>query len=171
MNAIQIQGNQVQVPGGYDFPQHSNQQKFNNQNKPAKRKAEPYTCTVCCIEVTSQDVLQSHMNGQKHAKKLRQLAVINDMFWFFYWITFWLIKNFYGKLKETQAIKPAQSNENAAPIVEVKSTPEVCESKAEPQELAEATSATQKSALQQLNELASFYKVKIHFKNSYIHSI
>ena len=77
MNPIQIQGNQVQVPGGYGFPQHSNQQKINNQNKAPKRKAEPYTCTVCCIEVTSQDVLQSHMNGQKHAKKLRQLAVIN----------------------------------------------------------------------------------------------
>ena len=48
---------------------------YNNNKKPSKRKAETYTCTVCAIEVSSQDVLQSHMNGQKHAKKLRQIAV------------------------------------------------------------------------------------------------
>lgn len=46
----------------------------NGGNKPAKRKAETFACTVCAIEVSSPDVLQSHMNGQKHAKKLRQIA-------------------------------------------------------------------------------------------------
>jgi hypothetical protein len=40
-----------------------------------KRKAEQFTCSICSIEVSSNEVLQSHMNGQKHAKRLRQLAV------------------------------------------------------------------------------------------------
>ena len=59
-----------------NMPQNNRANSSNyNNNKPSKRKAETYSCTVCAIEVTSQDVLQSHMNGQKHAKKLRQIAV------------------------------------------------------------------------------------------------
>ena len=46
-----------------------------NSASSLKRKAEQFTCSICSIEVSSFEVLQSHMNGQKHAKRLRQLAV------------------------------------------------------------------------------------------------
>jgi len=59
----------VGVGGGGVFMPNN---KFGNK----KRKAESlFTCTICSIEVGSQDVLTSHMNGQKHAKRLRQINV------------------------------------------------------------------------------------------------
>ena len=59
------------VGGGVFMPNN----KFGNK----KRKAESlFTCTICSIEVGSQDVLTSHMNGQKHAKRLRQINVTTN---------------------------------------------------------------------------------------------
>ena len=49
--------------------------KKTKHNKPAKPKTDTYTCTVCALKVSSADVLQSHINGQKHAKTLRQIDV------------------------------------------------------------------------------------------------
>jgi hypothetical protein len=100
-------------------------------NKPAKRKAETYSCTVCAIEVSSPDVLQSHMNGQKHAKKLRQIADHqqgNQL----KTATAELAKQFI----KTDVIK------TDSPVTQTNQT------------------ETPKSTLQKLNELASFHKLR-----------
>ena len=38
-------------------------------------KAESFFCAICSIKANSNEVLQSHLQGTKHAKKLRQLEV------------------------------------------------------------------------------------------------
>ncbi len=40
-----------------------------------KRKSEALTCDTCKIEVNSINMWNSHLKGQKHAKKIRQLSV------------------------------------------------------------------------------------------------
>lgn len=114
---------------GNNMGNNNNNHNNNNNNKPSKRKAETYTCTVCSIEVSSQDVLQSHINGQKHAKKLRQIA-------------------------DTQANnQPKPANNNGQTPMETDTQPE--------QKVTTTPSADSKSILQQLNELASFNKIKV----------
>ncbi len=79
INGTQIQPSRKLIDGSNNNTFiNASQQKLTNSNnntKPSKRKAETYSCDVCAIEVTSQDVLLSHIKGQKHAKKLRQISV------------------------------------------------------------------------------------------------
>lgn len=39
--------------------------------KAEKRKQETLTCDVCGIEVNSQQMMDAHLQGQKHIKKMK----------------------------------------------------------------------------------------------------
>ena len=43
-----------------------------------KRKPEIYNCETCGIELNSLEMWNSHLKGQKHAKKVRQIAVCHS---------------------------------------------------------------------------------------------
>ena len=131
--------------------------KFNN-----KRKADSsFTCTICSIEVGSQDVLTSHMNGQKHAKRLRQINVTSNA-------------NAVIKAPPTNVTTPTVAT-NATPAVQTVQAPVVAvaapinmaNSNVTPTVVAsnggQNLTPPVKLHLQQLNDLASFHQVKMFF--------
>jgi hypothetical protein len=117
-----------------------------------KRKAEPFTCTICSIEVGSQDVLQSHINGQKHAKRLRQIASTKAI-------------QADGVSSESVVATGTKLN-NAKPALSQQADPSATVVTKTEQK---ATSATKQAPqiklhLQELNDLASFHHLKIKYE-------
>ena len=152
MNAL----NNQFVPNNNLNPTFNSQMNNNNNNGfNKKRKAEStFTCTICSIEVGSQDVLTSHMNGQKHAKRLRQIAVTTKS---------------ATSLDSAQA-QPSQNG--SATNTQATATASVIAVDAPALPTSQTTGQQNKLFLQELNELASFHNVnifKILIKHLVIH--
>ncbi len=130
--------------------------KFNN-----KRKADSsFTCTICSIEVGSQDVLTSHMNGQKHAKRLRQINVTTN--------ANAVIKAPTTNVTTTQVVSTnAATVQTQASAVAVATPINNAYSNVTPTMMAfnsgQNLAPTVKLHLQQLNDLASFHQVILFF--------
>lgn len=57
--------------------------------KPEKRKQEVLTCDTCGIEVNSQQMMDAHIRGQKHIKKMKlkvEYFLIGSIFLYSYMI-------------------------------------------------------------------------------------
>lgn len=116
-----------------------------------KRKADPFTCAICSIEVSSQDVLQSHMNGQKHAKRLRQIASTKA------------IKE--EVTSSEYVVTTGTNNVNTSLSQQANQNDTAAATKTEPQPINANKQAFQtKLHLQELNDLAGFHHLKIKYE-------
>lgn len=137
--------------------------KFNN-----KRKADSsFTCTICSIEVGSQDVLTSHMNGQKHAKRLRQINVTTNA----NAVTKAPTANVTTITTPAVTTNAAPAIQTQVPVVAAVATPiNNANGNVTPTAAVVASNGSQNLAptvklhLQQLNDLASFHQVKYFFR-------
>lgn len=134
----------------------------NGLNK--KRKAESsFTCTICSIEVGSQDVLTSHMNGQKHAKRLRQIAVTKSgaatpM------ITESQASSANTSITTSQmsvATTPSTTTTTAAAVVSAPATPALSQQN---NSTIPKSNPNAKLPLQELNDLANYHQLKVKYE-------
>ncbi|CAF3546466.1 unnamed protein product [Rotaria sordida] len=119
--------------------------------KPEKRKQEILTCDACGIEVNSQQMMDAHIRGQKHIKKM--------------------------KLKATPTVTPSINQTSNTTDVEqkpecsivsttntiVESVP-VSEPNPSSASVVKSPSSNEKSVLQLMNELAKFNKVNAKYE-------
>ncbi|CAF1090562.1 unnamed protein product [Adineta ricciae] len=119
--------------------------------KPEKRKQEILTCDTCGIEVNSQQMMEAHIRGQKHIKKMKLKTVSGTN----------------TPTNETVANTNAEKQNpmSTSPTV---ATPADAASQNEPNlsvttPIVKPTPSSDKSALQLMNELAKHNKVDIKY--------
>ena len=120
--------------------------------KPEKRKQEILTCDTCGIEVNSQQMMDAHIRGQKHIKKMKLKVIQRSTFSWKVLHSIMLIQTASGTNTPTNetVATPADAASQNEPNVPV-TTPIVT-----------STPSSDKSALQSMNELAKHNKVTHH---------
>ncbi|CAF0743663.1 unnamed protein product [Rotaria sp. Silwood1] len=114
--------------------------------KSEKRKQEILTCDACGIEVNSQQMMDAHIRGQKHIKKMKLKTVstvtpsINQT-------------STTTDVEQKPVCSTVSTTTELAPVIEPNppSTPVV--------DVVKPSSSNEKSVLQLMNELAKFNKV------------
>jgi hypothetical protein len=119
--------------------------------KSEKRKQEILTCDVCGIEVNSQQMMDAHLQGQKHIKKMKLKAGSTAI-------------PPANPIPEGMNVHPNPPLSAVAPIhVPIESTVPTTEPNPVPPVVAKSTSSNEKSVLQLINEMAKFNRVNAKY--------
>ncbi len=132
--------------------------------KSEKRKQEILNCDVCGIEVNSQQMMDAHLQGQKHIKKMKLKVDSNQLLNIISFTSLIQAGSTavppINQVPESTNVHPNPPLSTLAPTnVTIEPTVPATEPNPVPPVVAKAPSSNEKSVLQLINEMAKFNRV------------